>query len=97
MTIRKISAALCAATLALAATTGAVWAKDAASDAASNKASEQKMEQIVEKSSEVEDGAVQPSTGRAEPVENWMGCPPDADEAAEHCEPEPEKPETGAQ
>ncbi len=36
---------------------------------------------IVEDAKRAPDGTVQPSTGRAKPVENWFGCKPGKDNA----------------
>ena len=65
----------------------------------SDPAAEKKVKEIVEKSGKVEDGAVQPATGRAEPVETWAGCSPETDKPENtHCDPaltdNPNKPDT---
>lgn len=46
------------------------------SDDASTMTSREVVRGIVRDSKPAPDGTVQPSTGRARPVENWFGCKP---------------------
>lgn len=73
-------------------------AEEAAQRPQGDPEAEKTLDEIVMQSKTVEDGAVQPSTGRAKPVENWFGCKPetgDADSGA--CDPSltdnPQKPD----
>ena len=45
---------------------------------------ERVIDRITSDTRTADDGTIQPSTGRAEPVENWFGCKPGTE--AETCE-----------
>jgi len=68
-----VSGLLATASPALAQETGAVSESPA-----------EIVEEIVEDGNKGEDGATQPSTGQAKPVENWFGCKPENDK--DHCD-----------
>lgn len=44
------------------------------------------VEEIVADAEADESGTMQPSTGGAEPTENWFGCKPDSGEQQDSCE-----------
>ncbi len=52
-----------------------------ASEANGKRPASEIVKDIVDKARRAPDGTMQPSTGRAKPVENWFGCKPGSKDA----------------